>query len=130
MEEIGRFVDRKPSKISQFYQLSFQRFDSTEFFQGFVKRDQFLPWTFHDRRHFGQIDPTSTAAVLDATLLTGVLDENPANRFRGSCEEMTSRIPLLGLLNIDKPQISLVYQPRRLERLARLLISKLGGDLL
>ena len=56
---------------------------------------------------------------------TRLFHENPPHCLRGGGKEVASTIPLLGLVRIDQPEIRLVYQRGGLERLPRLLVSKL-----
>ena len=53
--------------------------------------------------------------------------QNPPHRLRRRRKEVPPTIPLLGLLHIHQPQIGLVHQRGRLQRLPRLLVSQLGG---
>jgi hypothetical protein len=62
--------------------------------------------------------------MLPAGLAARVLDEDAAHGLGGGGEEMTATAPAR-VLRPDQPQIRLVHQGRRLERLAGLLLRQL-----
>ena len=70
-------------------------------------------------RHAG-----SASSVLDSTLATGVLDQNPPHRLGGDGEEVAAAVPRLANLGPDDAQIRFVNQHRGLERLPRTLPSQ------
>jgi hypothetical protein len=91
----------------------------------FIDRQQFVVggrgcrFEAFERTPFGRAAAPLTAAP------PRVFDQHAAHRFRGSREEMAAAVPVLSLLDIDQPDVRLVDQGRRLERLAGLLLSQL-----
>ena len=57
--------------------------------------------------------------MLEPTLATGGLDQNPPHRFSRGGEEVATAVPALKVICVHQPQISFVDQGRGLERLAR-----------
>ena len=74
-----------------------------------------------------EVDALSVPAVLGPPLATDVVDQNPPHCFGGGGKEMPAAIPVLTLFTAHEPQIDLVHQRRRLERLARRLLRHLLG---
>ena len=69
------------------------------------------------------------AAVLAALLPPGVFHEDAAHGFRGGGEEVAAAVPVPRLLDVHQPQVRLVDQRGRLQRLAGLLLGQLlGGE--
>src|SRR5262249_2561360 len=59
----------------------------------------------------------------------GVLDEDAAHGLGGGGEEVAAPLPVRPRARADQPQVGLVDQGGRLQRLARLLLSQaLGGE--
>ena len=54
-----------------------------------------------------------------------LLDENAPHGLGGSCKEMAPAVPMLGLVNIDQPDVRLVDQRGGLKRLAGILLGHL-----
>ena len=54
--------------------------------------------------------------------VTSGLDENPSHGLRGGGKEMAAAVPMPSLLRIHQPEIHLVNQGRRLERLPGLFL--------
>src|SRR5262249_53888161 len=61
-------------------------------------------------------------AALGGRATACLIDENPAHRLGGGGEKMPSAVPVLGVLDIHKPQIGLMYQGSRLKCLTGLLL--------
>ncbi len=58
-------------------------------------------------------------------LAPGVLDQNASRGFSRGAEEMTAAIPDLRLIGADQPQVVLMHEDRRLQRLTRLFVGQL-----
>ena len=52
----------------------------------------------------------------------GILDEDAPHRFRGGGEEVAPSAEVLSAVDVDKAQIRLVNEGRRLKRLTRFLL--------
>ena len=74
-----------------------------------------------------ELDPLPVAAVLQASLAAGLVDQDAAHRLGRGGEEVAPAVPVLGLVHVDQPEIRLVDQGRGLERLAGLLLGQLLG---
>ena len=66
-----------------------------------------------------------TTPGLNTPFVAGLFDQNPPHGLSGSCKEVPPAVPVLGLLNVHQPQVSLMDKGRRLERLAGLLLRHL-----
>ena len=62
-----------------------------------------------------------------AALAAGGLDEDAAHRLGRRGEEMAVALPPPVVRRADQPQVGLVHQGRRVERLAGLLSRELSG---
>ena len=69
-----------------------------------------------------QFDSLQISAPLLAQFPARVFDENPAHRFGGSGKKMSPAFPPQGLIRVDKPNIRLMHQSRRLQRMIRTLV--------
>jgi hypothetical protein len=65
--------------------------------------------------------------VFATILAAGVLDQDPAHRLRGCCEEVIMAVPLRPGTLADEPEIRLVHQIGKLEALPRVLAGELPG---
>jgi hypothetical protein len=74
-----------------------------------------------------KLDALELSAAFGALLASRLLDENPSNCLGRGGEEEAAAVPLLNLFGIHKPEIRLVYQCRRLKRLAGFLMVHLLG---
>ena len=68
------------------------------------------------------------AAALGALLMAGSIDQDAAHCLGGRCEEMFAAIPGPVLFPSHEPEVGLINQGGRLERLARLLLGQLSGS--
>jgi hypothetical protein len=67
-----------------------------------------------------------TTTPLFGLLSTCILDQNPPHRLSRSRKEVATAVPVLGFLDVHKPDVRLVHQRRRLQGLSRLLVDELG----
>lgn len=61
------------------------------------------------------------APALGRFLAPDVFHKNPPHRLSGCAKEMATTVPMLGLVDIHQPNVRVVHQRRRLQRLAWLL---------
>jgi hypothetical protein len=68
--------------------------------------------------------------VLLGLLPTGAIDQNVAHRLRGSRVKVMRALPLRLSLRSNQPDVGLMNEPSRIERLAgRLATETIGGEL-
>ena len=72
-----------------------------------------------------EVDASPVTSPLLPALAAGPLDEDASHRLGGGGEEMAEAVPAPGLVRIHEPQVRLVDQGGRLERLAGLLLGQL-----
>src|SRR5439155_17233695 len=72
----------------------------------------------------GQVNALHCAAVFDALLATGVLDEDAPHRLRRRREKMAAAIPFLILIS-GETQPRFMYERRGLQGVTRLLVGHL-----
>jgi hypothetical protein len=68
------------------------------------------------------------ATRFERSLFAGIFDEDATHGLRRRGEEVSARLPSLRVGNINEPQIGVVNQRRRLQRLARFLTGELGDS--
>src|SRR4051794_38431693 len=83
-----------------------------------MQRKKILPRIMNLSRGVAQFDAIELAAALGPSLSASVLDQNPSHRLGGRGEEMSPAAPVLRLFDISEPQVSLMNQHRRLQRLS------------
>jgi hypothetical protein len=71
-----------------------------------------------------QLDAPAQAPVFDALLPPGILDQDAAHGLGRGGEEMAATVPWLVCVAPDQPQIRLVDQGGRLQRLPRLFVGQ------
>src|SRR5262245_29650008 len=72
-----------------------------------------------------QIDTMPSAAALDASLASGVVDEDTPHGLSSGSEEVAAAVPVLRFLSFHQAQIGFMNKSRGLERLPRLLLRQL-----
>jgi hypothetical protein len=115
----------KSSKVTQLDQGRLPRVLRFQPVQRFVQSQD-----IHARALGGWFDLNKFEAIpvapgLLTMFVTRNLDQNPPHRFRCGGKEMATRIPVLSLLDIHEPDVGVMDQRRRLQRLARLLVCEL-----
>ena len=74
-------------------------------------------FVLHGREVVGLVETQPAAAVLVGLLASGLLDKDAAHGLGRRGEEVTAAIPVLGLIDIDQPQVGVMDQGRGLEGL-------------
>ena len=64
----------------------------------------------------GQVDALPGATAFQRLAATGVVHKDPPHGFGRSGKKVATRIPMLSLVHIHKPQVCLMNQGRRLQR--------------
>ena len=77
-----------------------------------------------DHEGFIEIDAAPLAAVLFPALAASLFNEYPPHGLGRRREEVPAAVPALDVLCVYQPQIRLVDEGRRLEGLARFLLSQ------
>ena len=90
--------------------------------QCIVDRDQVFVRCVVGNLEAGPIEALSSATPLEPVLVARPVDEDSPHRFGRGGEEMAATLPSLWRVDVNKPQVCLVYQGRGLERLARRLV--------
>ena len=100
---------QKPSRIlvghadeePKFYKSCFLGRFGGEFRHCFIKCQQFLGRRFVNSIGGVEVDPLMIAAVFESSLSTSTLDQNSPHCFGGRAKEVTARIPVLLLIDVD-----------------------------
>ena len=101
-----------------------------ELVEGLVQGQQHRLRLGHAELQVIEADAQPVATAFDAPLAAGVLDEDAAHGLGRRGEEVPPAVPVLRLLHVHQPQVGVVDQGRRLQRLARRFLRKaLGGQL-
>ena len=125
-----RLLNGQAGKEAQFHHFPGDRFLLGQPLQGLIQSQQFFVRSLvHDVQPV-EVAALPAAAMAEALLASGVLDENAPHPFGGGGKEMSPAVPVLRLLLIHEPEIGLVNQRRGLERLAWGFAGQpLGGQL-
>ena len=121
-ERGGSFGHRQAGEESQFHHSALIGLVGCQFGQSLVQREQIQRRRLETRTGGIEIDPLPLAAVFKPALVPGLLDQDSPHRFGGGGEEMAAAVPVLAsiVITADQPQICLMHQRRRLQRLAGL----------
>jgi hypothetical protein len=99
-------------------------FFSTQTAQRVVEKEPFLIGRGSSIFHPAEIDALAVAPVLLRFLAAGVFDHDAAHGLGRGGKEVAAAVPVSRLLYVYQPQVGLVNQGRRLQRLAGLLLSE------
>ena len=121
------FFDAQAGEVPQRHDLRFARVGLLEARQRFVDGDEIGERRIDAHHRAVQIDAFGAAAMFDALIMAGALDENAAHRERGGGEEMPAAVPAPLLPIAGDAEIRLVNERRRLQRLIRLPLARETG---
>ena len=115
-EDAGRLLHAQPGEVAEHDDLRQVRLLGLELLDRLVQRQQVVGRRLDEGHPFGQLDAPALAAVLVTGLAARLLDEDLAHGPRRGAEEVAPALPA-GILVADQPQVGLVDQGGRLERL-------------
>jgi hypothetical protein len=121
--DFARLGERQARERTQVNQLGAGRVLASQFLQGLVQCQQIVVGRIV--QHGIEIDPNAPApspALLSAAI-PGPIHEDSAHRLSGGGEEVGTPVPRFFRVIANEPNIRLVDQGCRLERLPRLLVS-------
>src|SRR5262245_229613 len=122
-----RLIDREASENAELRELSSRRVVIGQQVKGVAQGKDVERGAVYRQIAVGNLPARQVAAPLSGLFAAGVLDEDSAPRLRGSCKEVTARIPSLGAPGaIYELEISLMYQRRGLQSLPRFLAGQLS----
>ena len=125
-EDLRGLGNRQPGKVAELHELGGLGIMLNQPLEGLVQSKQI----FRDRRDsdFRQrpVLTNTTAAMFDSAAAAGLLDKDSPHGFGRSAKKMAAAPPLrrLAIVRANQPQIGFVYQRRRLQSLAWLLVGK------
>ena len=111
----------KPREDAELDDLGLDRFDLGQPLQGLVEGQQVLVNPGYGRLYLVEVNPGTVTAALESVVTAGVLDQDSTHGLGRRGEEMATAVPWpIGSL-ADQPQVRLMHQRRRLQRLPRSL---------
>src|SRR5262245_35938207 len=129
-EDFAGLFDAQPGEVMQLDELAAEGVVAGEAVQGLVQGEEVIRRGEGDGLGLLEVAAAVPPASLLGALATGAIDEDPAHGLGRSGEEVAPAVPPPGLLGIDQPEIRLVHQRGRLERLAGPLLGQpLGRQL-
>jgi hypothetical protein len=123
-ERRGRLLDGEAGEEPELDRLGLARVLRFELPEGLVQGEQAVAVPlFPGRLDLVEVEAATSAPGLAGLLVPGPVDQDPAHGLGGG-EEVPAAVPVLGLLPAHQPQVRLVYQRGRLQRLSRLLLGQ------
>ncbi len=113
-EDIGDLFHAQTSEIPQLYHLGFAAIETRQFFEGFIKREEFIRARFGYKRAFSEVDPDGAAASFRGVAGARMVDHDPAHELRRRGKEVAAILP--GRTAVPrKLKIRIVQQSRGLQ---------------
>jgi hypothetical protein len=118
-EQFSRFIQRYGRKVAELDDFSGSRVFFRELCYRFIDGQHLLRRGRGNPLILVEFHPFHTAAMFLATLATGLFYKDASHCFGGSSKKMSSTLKALSRRPIDQPDIRLMHQGRRLQRLPR-----------
>jgi hypothetical protein len=118
------FRHAQTTEVTQCDEFGLHRFLCGQSREGFVHREQVELGRLSDGTLGIEINTLHPATSLVPPFCPGVLNRNPPHGFGCSRKEMAAGIPVLSLVHVYQPNVSVVDEYGGLERLPRLLLGQ------
>src|SRR5215207_6612199 len=119
-QHLGRLGGREPAEVAELDDARLARVELRQPHERLVQRDQLGRTLLADDGHLRERHLHGPAAALGAVTVARVVEQDASHDLRGDGEEVRAVLPVHALL-VDEPEVRLVDERRRLERVPRVL---------
>jgi len=124
---VGRLLQGKPAKVTQFHDTTLSRVEFRQVVQQVVQRNSMYVCVRAEQCGRFEFHPSPTAGPFGHLSSSRVINEDPAHHLRGQREKLCPVFPRHVSL-VDKSKIRFVDERGRLQRVARPLASEVGAS--